>query len=212
LGADLRRSERDPRPAAGSALSRPDPREPAGRLWSWWRGDELPELPPLPDFAAEAVRDAGDLGDVPGISVTEWRRRQTEGNCLYLARLDGSPVGFGSSAARRASFGAGAPSRAFEVPAGCRYLWGFATLPAWRGRGVYPRLLQHVLAAEPDAQRFWILHQQANEASARGIAKAGFQLVGTICFLPGGGLGLDAAHDDPDRARFGAELLGIELL
>jgi GNAT superfamily N-acetyltransferase len=70
-------------------------------------------------------------------------------------------------------------------------LWDFATLPAWRGRGIYPRLLQAVLAAEQGvAQRFWIGHTAENAASQHGIVKAGFQLVEALVMLPQGALAI----------------------
>src|SRR5262249_35635739 len=49
----------------------------------------------------------------------------------------------------------------------------------WRGLGIYPRLLQAILAREAgEAQRFWIGHVRENRASGRGIVKAGFGTIG----------------------------------
>ena len=61
------------------------------------------------------------------------------------------------------------------------------TLPPWRGHDVYPALLQAILVEE-EATRFWIGHDRDNEASARGIAKAGFREVGTAHRRPDGQL------------------------
>ena len=70
---------------------------------------------------------------------------------------------------------------AFSVPIGNRYLWDFATLPSWRGCGIYPALLRAILEDErPQAARFWIGHADSNHASGRGIAKAGFQRLGSL--------------------------------
>jgi GNAT superfamily N-acetyltransferase len=70
---------------------------------------------------------------------------------------------------------------AFGIAPGNRYLWDFATLPAWRGRGIYPRLLQAILGQETgEVDRFWIGHLPMNHSSARGIQAAGFRCVGTI--------------------------------
>jgi hypothetical protein len=55
---------------------------------------------------------------------------------------------------------------AFRLEANDRYLWDFVTLPAWRGRGVYPHLLQAILRAE-EGGRFWIINAPENVASAR---------------------------------------------
>jgi GNAT superfamily N-acetyltransferase len=100
---------------------------------------------------------------------------------------------------------------AFEVPPGNRYLMDFYTLPAWRGRGIYPRLLQAILARESaEAKRFWILHHRGNVASARGIEKAGFGRVAEIHFVAGGGLGL-VALGPGERSGSGARLLGLPI-
>jgi hypothetical protein len=127
-------------------------------------------------------RSHGELAGLLDLPTAELAARLAEGNQLYLARLAGRAVAFGWSASRRASFGS--PQRTFELPVGERYLWGFATLPAWLGRAIYPRLLQHILRAESDAQRFWILHRATNEASGRGIARAGFRPV-DLSLFPG---------------------------
>lgn len=36
----------------------------------------------------------------------------------------------------------------FAVPQADRYLWNFVTLPTYRGRGIYPRLLDAIVDAE----------------------------------------------------------------
>ena len=99
---------------------------------------------------------------------------------------------------------------AFAVPERDRYLWDFATLPAFRGRGIYPRLLQEILAREGSgAERFWIIHAPENTPSSSGIAKAGFTAVSELSFLPGASVGA-VIMERPERARFGAALLGVE--
>jgi hypothetical protein len=98
------------------------------------------------------------------------------------------------------------------LPRGDRYLWDFATLPAWRGRGLYPHLLQGIIAAEAaEAARLWIIHAPENRASCRGIVKAGFAPVGELSFRADGSAGF-RPHDRPERARVGAALLGVPLL
>ncbi|MBC8075410.1 MAG: hypothetical protein H7Y32_04990, partial [Chloroflexales bacterium] len=83
-----------------------------------------------------------------------------------------------------------------------------ATLPAWRGIGLYPRLLQAILAAESDtAARFWIAYLPENHASARGITKAGFRSVGAVVGTDGQ-LRLHAGSDGA-RGIHGAALLGL---
>lgn len=128
----------------------------------------------------------------------------------YVAWIGATPVAYGWSAAGRTRFGL--PPVSFSVPPGDRYLMDFATLPAWRGRGIYPGLLQAILEAEAtDAARFWVLHHRGNVASARGIEKAGFKLAAEIWFLDEGGLGLVDAGSE-ERAREGGGLLGLPVV
>lgn len=181
---------------------------PAGLLWAWWRGDALPALPPLPGLAVAPVA-AGDAPPLLRRSPEELAGMLAAGQRPYLASLGGRPVAYGIAASGAAAFGT--PSTPFRLPPANRYLWEFFTLPAWRGRGIYPRLLQAILAAEAEAERFWIVHRLANAASARGIARAGFGRVGAIHALPGGGFGLVPAGP-PARAAAGARVLGLVLL
>jgi len=185
------------------------PGEPAGPLYTWWRDDPLVELPALPGLAIELARELDLLAELSGLPVGEVQARVDAGHRPYLARLDGVPVAYGWVATRRASIGALGIS--FSVPPGNRYLWDFVTLPRWRGRGIYPRLLQAILRREVEADRFWIGHDVPNVASARGILKAGFTRVGEIYWLPDGSLAM-AAVSSLERARAGAALLGIRLL
>ncbi|MGH2501982.1 MAG: GNAT family N-acetyltransferase, partial [Ktedonobacterales bacterium] len=90
------------------------------------------------------------------------------------------------------------------------YLYDFATLEAWRGRGCYPALLQRIIVAEP-ASDFWIIHHITNSASRRGIARAGFHLAGIVCQTAAGGRAL-LPSAAPARARAGAALLNLPLL
>ncbi len=183
--------------------------EPAGPLYTWWRGDPLPTLPVLPGLAIELARELDLLAELSGLPVSEVQARLDAGHRPYLARLDGAPVAYGWVATRAASIGALGIS--FSVPRGTRYLGDFVTLPRWRGRGIYPRLLRAILKREGEADRFWIGHDTPNVASARGILKAGFTRVGEIYRLPDGSFGVVAA-DSLERARAGAALLGIRLL
>src|SRR3954463_8268523 len=189
------------------------PLEPSGIAWTWWRGDSLPVLPLQPGLTVEVVVADAALANLNQISVAEALKRVRQGNRPYVAHVGGEPVGYGWVAPREASLGGGRVR--FPVPATRRSLWDFATRPAWRGRGIYPLLLQAILAAErAEAERFLILHEWYNRASRRGIAKAGFQAAATIVFLGPAlddGLGLvpyDRSERAPDVARF----LGLPLL
>jgi GNAT superfamily N-acetyltransferase len=184
--------------------------EPSGLAWVWWRGDPLKSLPPLAGLDIQEATPNAGLASLNGVNIGEVFRRVRAGHRPYMARIFGQPVAYGWVATREASFGDGRVS--FQVPEQYRYLWDFATLPDWRGQGIYPRLLQSILVTEAAAaERFWILHEWANTASRRGIARAGFRIAGTLYFLPNGGIGLSpfGAHS---RAPEGAKLMGVPLL
>jgi GNAT superfamily N-acetyltransferase len=182
--------------------------EPAGLLWSWQRGGPLVPLPPLDGLRVTCPTEIGVLQRLSGLSACEIDERLSTSHRPFLAWLDETPVAYGWSASGRAQFGR--PPISFAVPPGHRYLMDFATLPAWRGRGIYPRLLQAILARESaDAGQFWILHQRDNRASARGIEKAGFVRVAEIWFLARGGLCLVGSGAAGER---GARLLGLPIV
>jgi hypothetical protein len=99
----------------------------------------------------------------------------------------------------------------FSIPASNCYLWDFATLPAWRGIGIYPRQLHAIMRRESaHAARFWIGHVAGNQASQRGIVKAGFSLAGATERRDGWALAF-AASGTAARARACAGLLGVEM-
>jgi GNAT superfamily N-acetyltransferase len=144
------------------------------------------------------------------VAFAEVRRRVETGNRPYVAYAEGQPVAYGWVATGEAEFANRLCE--FEVPPGNLYLWDFATVPAWRGRGVYPRLLQAILTAEAaGTERFWILHAWENEASKRGIARAGFQAAAAIYSLPDSSLAI-APFEASDRAEACAALLGLPLV
>jgi GNAT superfamily N-acetyltransferase len=178
--------------------------------WAWWRGDPVPRLESIPGLTVKVALPNNALAALNQVGVTEVQRRVAADNRPYVAYFDGQAVAYGWVAAGSAEF---ADRRCeFEVPSSARYLWDFATVPAWRGRGIYPRLLQAILTAEQAAaERFWILHAWENEASKRGIARAGFQAAAIIYEWQDGSLGI-AAFEGSDRAEACAALLGLPLV
>lgn len=184
----------------------------AGLLWTWWKGDPLPELPPLPGFATEETGDVALLAHLLETRRASIMTHLRRGHHPYLARMGAIPVAYGWSASGYASFGDGLVT--FQIPAGNRYLYDFVTLPEWRGRGIYPRLLQAILRRESaEIERFWIIHQSLNIASQRGIAKAGFLLACHVYLLSDtDSLTLVPTRDSNERALAGAEMLGLPLV
>jgi hypothetical protein len=184
---------------------------PAGLVYSWWRGDELPPLQREPAFTASPSDDAPLIAELAALSVDEVQSRIHNGNTPYLAWWNGEPVAYGWSASRVGEIGE--IGLRFELPASDRYLWDFVTLPAWRGRKIYPRLLQAILSAEGgSAERFWIGHDAENLASGRGIRAAGFRLVGEGRLLPGGHFALAPVPRALERAERVAQTMGVRLL
>lgn len=183
----------------------------AGLLWAWWKGDALPALPPLPDFSAERATNLEELAFLMETTQDEVLKLRQAGHEPYLARMGTQPVAVGWSATGKAAFGGGLVT--FQVPPSNRYLYYFITLPARRGYGIYPRLLQHILCHEcATNERFWIIHQATNLASQRGIEKAGFQLASAVHFLDTGGLGLLTTKENKERAQAGAALFDLPLI
>jgi hypothetical protein len=154
-----------------------------GSGYLWAPGDPLPPLDPLPGFRAGPAAGFGLLATLAGLPVEEIRRRVTDGNRPYLAWIDDAATAYGRSGVGE---GAGAGPLATNFPPGTRWLWDFATLPARRGRGIYPRLLQAILTLDTEATRFWIGQRAGNTASRQGILKAGFRHAANTVLTPGG--------------------------
>lgn len=145
------------------------------------RDDVTPPLSPLDGLVVRREHDPDLMSALQGRVVEEMRRRMEDGHRAYVALRDGEPAAFGWVATCEARIGElGAE---IVVPAGDRYLWNFVTLPAHRGLGVYPRLLDAIVRAESrEASRFWVAWAPENRASGGGIAKAGFGAVAGLSF------------------------------
>src|ERR1041384_3282160 len=108
-------------------------------------------------------------------------QRMWDEHRAYVASIDGEDVAFGWVATDTATIGE--IMRTFDVPKRERYLWNFVTLPAHRGKGIYPRLLDAIVRAESsEADRFWVAYAPENHASGMGIHRAGFRTVAQISF------------------------------
>jgi hypothetical protein len=72
-------------------------------------------------------------------------------------------------------------------------------------------LLQEIILREEHiAERFWIIHQYSNQASRKGIAKAGFHIATHVFHTPTKSK-LLASDANLARAQAGAALLGLPL-
>lgn len=178
----------------------------AALTYTWWRGDPLPPLRQVPKLHCARSDDVPLLATLHGVSQANIEKRLATANNAYIAFLAEQPAGYGWSADRTVGVGD------IDWPLGPpdRGLWDFATLPAFRGRGIYPHLLQAILRAEEaEAARFWIGHRADNNASERGIVKAGFQFVNIAAVTPDFQLRLVPRGDrerslaDPQGLHFG---------
>jgi GNAT superfamily N-acetyltransferase len=178
-------------------------------LATWWRGDTLPHLETLPGLTVRVGTDVAQIVTLTSLESAEVQARLDAGHHIYIASLDAEPVSYGWVATLSASIGE-LPLE-FALPTSDRYLWDFVTLPEWRGRGIYPRLLQEIIHQEgPAAQRFWIIYAPENGASGAGIGKAGFEQVSELSFLREQGIAT-VALAPTDRAQVGTALLGVDL-
>jgi GNAT superfamily N-acetyltransferase len=179
-------------------------------LATWWRGDALPPLTPLPEFHVEAAHDEPLIARVTGLDAAQVSQRLAAGHQPYLAYLGAAPVGYGWMAQREAAIGE--LDLRFTLPPTERYLWDFATLPAWQGFGIYPRLLQSIITQQAaPVERVWIIYAPENTPSGAGMGKAGLHVAGQLSFRREGGVGL-VPLGMPERAAAGAALLGVPLM
>jgi len=180
-------------------------------LATFWIEDLITTLPILPGFTAGPAVDWNELAEINRLSGAELNNRRNDGHRPYVARIYGQPVAYGWLATSRVSIGE--LNINVELPSDDRYLWDFATLPDWQGRGLYPRLLQSILEQEiQNAKRFWIIHAPENLPSGAGMSKAGFEFVGQLSFTLDGSVGLAPYADSAERARIGADLLQVPLI
>lgn len=170
------------------------------------RADPMPELAPLAGLTVSMESGVAVMAAVQQRDEADIARRLEQGHRAYVARRDGEAAAFGWVATRTATIGE--LGAAFDIPRGQRYLWNFVTLPAHRGLGVYPRLLQAIVRAESrEADRFWIAYAPENHASGAGIRKAGFVDVAELSFDAAGQPALRALLAGGDRAA--SRLLGL---
>ena len=183
--------------------------QPLWLLWSWCRGEALPIVSSVPGLTVEESTHVELLSQLMNIPEADLREQLWLGHRAYLAHVGTLPAAVGWSATGEVALLGGRVT--LHVPPHHRYLYGFVTHPDWRGRGIYPHLLQAILRTE-EQEYFWIMHLRENTASRRGIHKAGFQLAGRLSFFPTGGLGLSHSPGDSERAQVAEHLLGLPLL
>jgi GNAT superfamily N-acetyltransferase len=74
--------------------------------------------------------------------------------------------------------------RVYRVQPGNGYIWHCATLPTYRGQGLYSALLSHITLTLRDegVQRAWIGANRENRPSLRAFAHVGFQPIVAVVY------------------------------
>lgn len=168
--------------------------------------DAAPQLAPLATLTVRRTDSPVLMSSLQQKRVAEMMARFDAGHRAYVAWYDGEPAAFGWVATRSAEIGELRVS--FSLPQRDRYLWNFVTQPAFRGLGIYPRLLAAIVAAERlEADRFWIIAAPENQASETGMVKAGFTPLAELSFDALGRAAVSALIDGGGTAA--AALLGV---
>ena len=180
-------------------------------LATFWIEDTFTSISPLSGFTAGPALDWHELAEINHLPYAEVIDRRNDWHSPYVARIYSQPVAYGWFATSKMSIDE--LNINVELSPDDRYLWDFATLPDWQGRGLYPRLLQSILEQESqNAKRFWIIHAPENLPSGACMSKAGFEFVGQLSFTLNGKVGLATYPDSTERALIGEDVLQVPLI
>jgi ribosomal protein S18 acetylase RimI-like enzyme len=148
-------------------------------LYKFTTNGFLPFVPSPAGLQIKKCNDAAILAAMAGTTLEEVNKRLSNEHVAFVAFMNNVPAAFGWMARSKAFIGE--LNHEVMLPTGNRYLWNFRTMEAFRGKGIYPALLRHIIQSEEKrANTFWIIHAPENTASLRGIQKAGFEYVGRI--------------------------------
>jgi GNAT superfamily N-acetyltransferase len=175
---------------------------------SRYRDDPVTSLPELAGLSIRRELSAAAMAALQNRSIGEMSSRFAAGHRAYVAMMEGQPAAWGWVATSTANIGELGASLTLNGDE--RYLWNFVTLPAYRGLGIYPRLLQAIVSAESaEASRFWIGYAPENHASGAGIRKAGFATAVEMSFDAQGRPALQPVS--ADGAAAAARVLGLPI-
>jgi ribosomal protein S18 acetylase RimI-like enzyme len=150
-----------------------------GLLWTRELSSSLD--PPEIEGARFGEVEAGQADEpaavMDGVGPEEVVARLTTGDRAFAWWLDGRIVCYCWTSTGSACIGE--LDTRLVLPPGEAYLWNCATLPAYRGRGLYTRLLLATSSrlGRDGLTRAWVGAGLPNRASQRAFASAGFQPV-----------------------------------
>ena len=137
------------------------------------RSDPSPAMADLPGLTVHRELDADRMARLQLRTTHEIQRRFNNGHRAYVASIYGVPAAWGWIASSVANVNESGAT--LSLAHGERYLWNFVTLATFRGRGIFPRLLNAIVQCESvDGEHFWVEYSPANHACGAGIRKAGF--------------------------------------
>ena len=178
-------------------------------LYTFSTQDQLPTLKPIAGLHIEESTDLTLLSQMGETTEADVLKRLANDHLAFVAFVHGEPAAFGWMARGKARIGE--LNHELVLPLRNRYLWNFRTLAVFRGRGIYPALLQFMLQYEGEkASRFWIIHAPENKASLNGIQKAGFRYTGKLYARRDGLAGFEAATLTADEKDM-VEAMGFHL-
>ncbi len=148
-------------------------------LYTFSHSDKLTSVKIPAGLKTEESTDISLLSTIGNSTREEVTKRLANDNRVFIAYIKNLPAAFGWMARDNAKIGE--LNHEFILPKDNRYLWNFRTFEAYRGLGIYPALLQYIMQnGDNKASRFWIIHAPENNASLKGIEKAGFEYVGKL--------------------------------
>lgn len=161
-----------------------------GTLWALDLDDPAPATPPAPlapagvTFGEVSPEDAAALARAKGAADPQTvRELLATGRRCFAASVASAIVAYGwvSLGSERI----GELERTMRMQPGEAYIWDCATLPAWRGRGLYTALLRHIVATLRGEgwRRLWIGASLDNAPSIRGFRAAGFRPAVRLVYL-----------------------------
>jgi ribosomal protein S18 acetylase RimI-like enzyme len=134
-------------------------------------------------FAEANSADAVALATAMNMNIPLIARRFETGRRCFAAWRDGRIVTYGWVS--QGVECVGELERVFRMQPREAYIWHCATLPPYRGQGLYSALLRHIVARLRDdgLQRVWIGAALDNRPSWRGFAHAGFQPIIKLAYV-----------------------------